>query len=288
MTDTARPPQIPEADYAAFARRIPQNSLIIIPARMNSTRLPGKPLADIGGEPMIASVAARAREAKLGKVLIATDHEDIKAAAAARGFEAVMTSPKHESGSDRIYEALQQIDPNGNFDIIINVQGDLPTIAPADIVAAAAPLADENVDIATLCAVISREEEKTNPDVVKLIGSARPPLRQKAEYAAAEGRRPPQRLRALYFSRATAPYGEGPLYHHIGLYAYRRAALERFVHLPPSELERREKLEQLRALEADMRIDATVVNSVPLGVDSPADLERARLIWAREAAQKAV
>jgi len=275
----------PQPDYAAPERRIPQNSLIIIPARMNSTRLPGKPLADIGGEPMIIRVAARAREAKLGKVLIATDHAEIKAAAAARGFEAVMTSPKHESGSDRIYEALQQIDPNGNFEIIINVQGDLPTIAPADIIAAAAPLQDKKVDIATLCAVISREEEKTNPDVVKLVGSARPASAEEAEDAAAEGRRPPQRLRALYFTRATAPYGEGPLYHHIGLYAYRRAALEQFVRLPPSPLERRERLEQLRALEADMRIDATIVDSVPLGVDSPADLERARLIWAREAAK---
>jgi len=273
-------PRNPEFDIPAHP--VPQNCLIIIPARMNSTRLPGKPLADICGEPMIVRVASRAREAKLGKVLIATDHEDIKTAAAAYGFEAVVTGAQHQSGSDRIHEALQKIDPNGIFEIIINVQGDLPTVNPHDIVLAAAPLADKRVDIATLCAVITREEEKTNPDVVKLVGSARPPVKDEAEDANAEGRSAPEHLRALYFTRATAPYGAGVLYHHIGLYVYRRKALERFVQLPPSPLEKREKLEQLRALEADMRIDATVVDSVPLGVDSPADLERAREIIARE------
>lgn len=266
-------PQNP-APMTAPSRTIPQNGLIIIPARLGATRLPGKPLADIGGLPMIVRVATRAREAKLGKVLVATDNAAIAAAAAEHGFEAVMTAEKHQSGSDRVYEAVQQVDPNGNYELIINLQGDLPTISPADIVAAAAPLADKKVDIATLCAPIRREEEKTDPNVVKLVGSARP--------AAAKGGLP--RLRALYFTRATAPYGSGVLYHHIGLYAFRRKALEKFVHLPPSALESREKLEQLRALEADMRIDATIVSSVPLGVDNAADLERARQYIAREAA----
>lgn len=266
MTRSAAPFNIP-------TRTMPQNCLIVIPARMASTRLPGKPLADIGGLPMIVRVATRAKEAKLGKVLVATDHADIKAAAEAHGFEAVMTMAQHQSGSDRIYEALQKIDPNGNFELIVNVQGDLPIISPQDIVAATAPLGDKRVDIATLCAPIARAEEKTDPNVVKLVGSARPKLPNGAE-----------RLRALYFTRAAAPYGEGVLYHHIGLYVYRRRALARFVRLKPSPLEMREKLEQLRALEAGMRIDAAVVDSVPLGVDSPADLERARQYAAREAA----
>lgn len=269
--------------YPMPQHKVPENCLIIIPARMNSTRLPGKPLADIGGLPMIVRVAGRACEAKLGKVLVATDHAEIKTVAESHGFEAVMTAEHHQSGSDRIYEALQKTDPNGNFDIIINVQGDLPTIAPADIALAATPLADKKVDIATLCALISREEEKTNPNVVKLVGTELPP-RQRAA-AEKDGAKLPQHLRALYFTRATAPYGEGPLYHHIGLYVYRRAALTRFVRLSPSPLEQREKLEQLRALEAGMRIDATIVDSVPLGVDSAADLERARQIQTREAAR---
>jgi len=236
--------------------------LILIPARMASTRLPGKPLADIAGAPMIVHVARRAAESGMGRVVVATDTAAVADAVVAHGFEAVMTRVDHQSGSDRIHEALAALDPAGKVETVINVQGDLPTVEPATIVASAAPLADPEVDIATLGVEITREEEKTNPNVVKIVGSP-----------VSSGR-----LRALYFTRATAPWGEGPLYHHIGLYAYRRTALERFVSLPPSPLERRERLEQLRALEAGMRIDASVVATVPLGVDTPDDLERAREI----------
>jgi len=234
--------------------------LILIPARLASTRLPRKPLADIAGRPMIVHVAARAAESGLGRVAVATDADEIAAAVRAHGFEAVMTRADHQSGSDRIFEALEILDPGKACDIVVNVQGDLPTIEPATIAASLKPLAEPAVDIATLGVEIVREEEKTNPNVVKIVGS---PLSD-------------TRLRALYFTRATAPAGEGPLYHHVGLYAYRRAALERFVSLPPSALEKRERLEQLRALEAGMRIDAEIVRSVPLGVDTPDDLERAR------------
>jgi 3-deoxy-manno-octulosonate cytidylyltransferase (CMP-KDO synthetase) len=234
--------------------------LILIPARMASTRLPGKPLADIAGRPMIVHVAARAQESGLGRVVVATDAEEVAKAVRRDGFEAVLTRSDHQSGSDRIHEALQALDPDGVVDIVVNVQGDLPTIDPAAIRAVFAPLKDNVVDIATLGVEIVRDEERTNPNVVKIVGSQLSPTR----------------LRALYFTRTTAPWGDGPLYHHIGLYAYRRAALERFVSLPPSALERREKLEQLRALESGMRIDAEIVQSVPLGVDTPEDLERAR------------
>ncbi|TKT74973.1 3-deoxy-manno-octulosonate cytidylyltransferase [Aquamicrobium sp. LC103] len=236
--------------------------LLLIPARMASTRLPGKPLADIAGKPMIVHVAARAAESGLGRVVVATDTPAIAEAVEAHGFEAVMTAASHASGSDRIFEALGKIDPVSEADIVVNLQGDLPTIDPAVIAAAVEPLADATVDIATLGVEITEEAEKANPNVVKIVGS---PLGE-------------NRLRALYFTRATAPWGEGPLYHHVGIYAYRRAALERFVALPPSALERRESLEQLRALEAGMRIDARIVDSPPLGVDTPADLERAREI----------
>lgn len=234
--------------------------LILIPARMASTRLPGKPLADIAGVPMIVHVMRRAAEAGLGPVAVATDSADIAAAVEKAGGHAAMTRADHASGSDRIFEALGKIDPAGRSRIVVNVQGDLPTLSPADLTAAVALLADPAVDIATLAAEITRAEERTNPNVVKLVGS---PVA-------------PRRLRALYFTRATAPYGEGPLYHHIGLYAYRRAVLARFVALRPSTLELREKLEQLRAIEAGMRIDAAIVDSVPLGVDTPEDLKAAR------------
>ncbi|MER9897008.1 3-deoxy-manno-octulosonate cytidylyltransferase [Mesorhizobium sp. M0130] len=237
------------------------STLILIPARMASTRLPGKPLADIAGTPMIVHVARRAAEAGLGRVVVATDTQSVAEAVRAHGFEAVMTRD-HETGSDRIFEALTILDPGNSVETVVNVQGDLPTIDPLIIGAALKPFESAAVDIATLCVEIVRDEEKTNPNVVKLVGS---PLSA-------------TRLRALYFTRATAPWGEGPLYHHIGLYAYRRAALERFVALRPSPLERRERLEQLRALEAGMRIDAEIVQSVPLGVDTPDDLERARAL----------
>jgi 3-deoxy-manno-octulosonate cytidylyltransferase (CMP-KDO synthetase) len=240
-------------------------TLVLIPARMAATRLPGKPLLDIAGLPMIVHVLRRAEAAQIGRVAVATDTTEIAAAVTAHGGEAVMTRPDHPSGSDRIFEALQKLDPGGRIDTIVNLQGDLPTIPPDDIRASLALLSDPEVDIGTLCAQIRNEEEHTTPSVVKLVGS---PLSD-------------QRLRALYFTRATAPYGDGPRYHHIGLYSYRRAALERFVRLPPSVLERREKLEQLRALEAGMRIDAAIVNSVPLGVDTSDDLETARRILAR-------
>ncbi|ESY93831.1 MULTISPECIES: 3-deoxy-manno-octulosonate cytidylyltransferase [unclassified Mesorhizobium] len=238
------------------------STLILIPARMASTRLPGKPLADISGAPMIVHVARRAAEAGLGRVVVATDTQSVAEAVRAHGFEAVMTRMDHESGSDRIHEALIALDPLGKVETIVNVQGDLPTIDPLVIAASLSPFDDPSVDIATLGVEIVRDEEKTNPNVVKIVGS---PLSG-------------TRLRALYFTRATAPWGEGPLYHHVGLYAYRRAALERFVALKPSALERRERLEQLRALEAGMRIDAEIVQSLPLGVDTPEDLDRARQI----------
>ena len=236
--------------------------LILIPARMKATRLPGKPLADIHGEPMIVRVWRRAVAAGIGPVAVATDSADILAAVEAVGGRAVMTSVDHPSGSDRIKEAADILDPQRRHDIIVNVQGDFPTLEPVAIAAAITPLADRDVDIATLVGLITDEEEKVAPSVVKLVGS---PVA-------------PGRLRALYFTRATAPYGEGPLYHHVGIYAYRRAALDRFVSLPQSTLEKRESLEQLRALEAGMRIDAMIIDHVPRGVDTPPDLDRARAV----------
>jgi 3-deoxy-manno-octulosonate cytidylyltransferase (CMP-KDO synthetase) len=238
---------------------------VIIPARMAATRLPGKPLLAIAGLPMIVHVLRRAEAAKIGRVAVATDAPEIAAAVASHGGEAIMTRSDHPSGSDRVHEALGKLDPAGQAEIVINLQGDFPTILPDNIRSVLAPLADPAVDIATLAAQIHTEEESTNPNVVKAVGS------QVGE----------RRLRALYFSRAIAPWGDGPRYHHIGLYAYRRAALERFVSLPPSPLERQEKLEQLRALEAGMRIDITIVDTVPRGVDTPADLETARQILAK-------
>jgi 3-deoxy-manno-octulosonate cytidylyltransferase (CMP-KDO synthetase) len=236
--------------------------LVLIPARMAATRLPGKPLLDIAGLPMIVHVLRRAEEAGIGRVAVATDTPEIAEAVKAAGGEAVMTRASHASGSDRIHEAMLALDPAGKAEIVVNLQGDFPTIVPETIRAALPPLEDPAVDIATLASQIHTEEEDRAPSVVKAVGS---PVGS-------------NRLRALYFTRATAPYGDGPRYHHIGLYAYRRAALERFVTLPPSPLERQEKLEQLRALEAGMRIDITLVDSVPRGVDTPADLETARRI----------
>lgn len=232
---------------------------------MASTRLPGKPLADIGGVPMIVHVWRRASEAALGPVVVACSEAEVADAVERAGGRAVMTDPAHPSGSDRIFEALRRLDPEGRHDAVVNVQGDLPTIAPETVRAALDPLADPGVDVATLAVEISDPAERTDPNVVKAVLERAPGART---------------ARALYFTRATAPWGDGPLYHHVGLYAYRRAALERFVALPPSELERRERLEQLRALAAGMRMDAAVVDAVPLGVDTPADLDRARAILA--------
>ncbi|MBN9554880.1 MAG: 3-deoxy-manno-octulosonate cytidylyltransferase [Alphaproteobacteria bacterium] len=239
------------------------NPILLIPARLASTRLPSKPLADIGGVPMIVRVLRQAEAAKLGPVAVAAGEAEIVAAVEAAGGRAIPTDPALPSGSDRIHAALGVLDPGGRHDMVINLQGDLPALDPAQIRAVAAALEDSGADIATLAAEIRDPAERSNPSVVKAV-------------VAWDGT---GRLgRALYFTRATAPSGEGPLFHHVGIYAYRRAALERFVALPPSPLETREKLEQLRALEANMRIAVARVDSVPLSVDTPADLERARKI----------
>jgi 3-deoxy-manno-octulosonate cytidylyltransferase (CMP-KDO synthetase) len=241
------------------------SNLIVIPARLKATRLPDKPLADIAGEPMIVHVWRRAVEADCGPVLVVADAEAICDAVRAAGGEALLTSPDHQSGSDRIFEAVRKLDPAGALDTIVNLQGDLPTLAPRLVRACLGALDDASADVGTIAAEIIRDEERANPNVVKVIGS---PIS-------------PGVLRALYFTRATAPYGEGPLYHHIGIYAYRRAALERFVSLPPSPLELRERLEQLRALEAGLLVHVALVDTVPLGVDTLADLARAREILAK-------
>ncbi len=236
-------------------------AIVLVPARLKATRLPDKPLADIHGEPMIVHVWRRAMEADVGRVVVATDTQAIADVVQKAGGEAVMTRVDHPSGSDRIFEALGKVDPHRTADLVVNLQGDLPTLDPRLVRDCLAPLAKRDVDIATLAAEIKIEHERTEPSVVKVVGT---PTAS------------PGTLRALYFTRCSAPFGEGPLYHHIGIYAYRRAALERFVKLAPSPLELREKLEQLRALEAGMRIDVRLVETVPLGVDTPADLERAR------------
>jgi 3-deoxy-manno-octulosonate cytidylyltransferase (CMP-KDO synthetase) len=231
--------------------------IILIPSRLGSTRLPGKALADIAGAPMTVRVMERALAADCGPVLVAAGEQSIVDAVQAAGGQAVLTDPDLPSGSDRIMAALAAYDPDHAFDTIINVQGDLPTLDPQTIRDTLDALsADAAIDIATPVVEIKREDERTNPNVVKAVFGAN--------------------RRALYFTRATAPTGDGPHYHHIGLYAYRRAALERFVSLPPGLLEQREKLEQLRALENGMTIAVAIVDTVPLGVDTPADLERAR------------
>ncbi|HEY6669812.1 MAG TPA: 3-deoxy-manno-octulosonate cytidylyltransferase, partial [Methyloceanibacter sp.] len=209
---------------------------------------------------MIVHVWRRAVESDCGPVLVATDAEAVRDAILQVGGEALMTRPDHPSGSDRVFEAVLAHDPAGKLGAVVNLQGDLPTLDPALVHACLKALSEGEADIGTIAARIVREEERTDPNVVKVVGT---PVAGSV-------------LRALYFTRATAPYGEGPLYHHIGIYAYRRDALERFVSLPPSPLELREKLEQLRALEAGMRINVGLVDTVPLGVDTPRDLERAR------------
>ena len=224
---------------------------------MQATRLPGKPLADINGRPMIAHVIDRAKEADIGPVVVAAAETEIAEAAEQYGAKAVLTDPDLPSGSDRIKAALDSLDKDRKYDVVINVQGDIPTISPLSIRAALTPLEEPSVDISTLVAEIKTQEELLNPNVVKAV-------------LAASGR-------ALYFSRALVPTGSGPVYHHIGLYGYRRKALERFVQLQPSPLELRERLEQLRALEDGMVISAAVVDDIPLGVDDRDDLERARV-----------
>jgi 3-deoxy-manno-octulosonate cytidylyltransferase (CMP-KDO synthetase) len=242
-----------------------QKPIVLIPARLAATRLPDKPLADIRGAPMIVHVWRRAMEAQCGPVIVAAGEPAIAEAVERAGGRAILTGAHHPSGTDRIFEALGKADPAGAHDVIVNLQGDLPAIDPADLRAVLTPLADPAVDIATLVAECREDYERREPSVVKCVTAFAPGQRI---------------ARALYFSRAQVPSGDGPLYHHIGLYAFRREALARFVSLPPSPLEKRERLEQLRALEAGMRIDAALVDKVPFGVDTPADLDRARALLA--------
>ncbi len=234
------------------------NPIILIPARMASTRLPDKPLALIGALPMIVHVLRRAEEAGIGRVVVACDGEAIATAVTNAGGEAVITDPGLPSGSDRIYQALQKIDAQKKYDIIINMQGDMPTLDPAVIVKLLELMKDGQVDIATLAAPIRDESELTDPAVVK------PVIAFKEEGKTG---------RALDFNRENV---SGNAYHHIGLYGYTRVALEKFVALPPSENEKSRKLEQMRALDNGMRIDITIVDTVPLGVDTPETLEKAR------------
>ena len=235
--------------------------IVVIPARMASTRLPGKPLADIHGRKMILHVLDRAREAGIGPVVVACAEAEIAAVVHAAGGDAVLTDPSLPRGSDRVYAALEVFDPRGRFDVVINLQGDLPTIPPAYLRRVLTPLGDSRCDIATLVAPVTSAEEAASPSVVKAA----------CAFVGEEPVAP-----ALYFSRAPIPAGEGPRWHHIGVYAFRRAALARFVALPESPLEQREALEQLRALEVGMRIGCARVDHAPFGVDTPADLERAR------------
>jgi 3-deoxy-manno-octulosonate cytidylyltransferase (CMP-KDO synthetase) len=238
---------------------------------MASTRLPNKPMADIGGKPMIVRVWECAMQSGIGEVLVACDCDQIKHAIEQAGGRAVLTDPDVPSGSDRIWAALNAI--QSNHDVVVNVQGDMPTLDPSVIKQAILPLADVSVDIATLASAIRDTQEIHDPAVVKVVFSRQSPVASKHT-----GDRGLETGRALYFSRAPIPYGDGEHYHHIGIYAYRRTALENFVSLPPSALEKRERLEQLRALEAGMRMDVVVVDTVPLGVDTPETLEKARAI----------
>ena len=243
------------------------NPVVIVPARLAATRLPDKPLADINGVPMIVQVLRRAVEADIGPVLVACGDSEIAAAVTAVGGQAVMTDPGHPSGSDRVHEALGLFDPDGRYDTVVNIQGDLPTIDPLVITAVLDPFAVDAVDITTLAVEITEPRERIDPNVVKAVIAF-------DDDQARVGR-------ALYFSRATVPaVADGPHYHHIGIYGFQRAALDRFVALPPGRLEMLERLEQLRALELGMRIDVALVDTVPLGVDTPADLHRARALLA--------
>ncbi len=244
------------------------NPIVVIPARMASARLPGKPLAEIAGVPMIVRVAEQAKKADVGPVVVAAAEREIVKAVEDAGHRAVLTDPALPSGTDRVHAALEAVDRAYAHDVVVNLQGDLPALDPACVRAVAEILPPTGADIATLAAEIDDEKDCDSPHVVKPVvvwdvtGN---------------------RGRALYFTRARAPWGEGPLYHHIGIYAFKREVLSRFVMLPPSPLERREKLEQLRALEAGMSIAVARVDSVPLSVDTEADLEKARKLLARGA-----
>jgi 3-deoxy-manno-octulosonate cytidylyltransferase (CMP-KDO synthetase) len=239
------------------------NPIVVIPARLQSTRLPNKPLADIAGQSMIERVWRQAMKAALGPVLVAAAEQEIVDVITRVGGNAVVTDPALPSGSDRVFAALESVDPEAAYDTVVNLQGDLPALDPAMIRTVANVLAATDTDIATLAAEIDDPADRNNPSVVKPVVAWGP-----------DGRRG----RALYFTRACAPSGDGPLFHHIGIYAFRRAALGRFVALPPSPLESREKLEQLRALEAGMTIGIARVDAVPLSVDTPADLAKARAV----------
>jgi 3-deoxy-manno-octulosonate cytidylyltransferase (CMP-KDO synthetase) len=241
-------------------------TIVLIPARLASTRLPDKPLADIGGVPMIVQVWRRACEAAVGPVVVACAEAAIADAVRAHGGTALLTDPALPSGTDRIHQALSALDPEHRFAQVVNLQGDLPTLEPALIRAVLEPLARLGSDLGTLACATDDPADKANPNLVKAVVAWAPDQ--------------PRLGRALYFTRANAPTGEGPVYHHIGIYAFRRAALERFATLPPSPLERRERLEQLRALEAGMTIGVALVDTVPLGVDTPDDLAQARAMLA--------
>lgn len=249
------------------ARTAPRNPVIIIPSRMASTRLPNKPLADINGDPMIVHVWWRAMESKLGKVVVACDMQDIVTAVEKAGGQAVLTKPDHPSGSDRIWEALNALEGNEQYDAVINVQGDEPALNPADIRKAYELLQNPTVDIGTLAVVITDEKKKTMNQVAKAVVD----MKEGGSHG-----------RALYFSRLPVPSGEGPMYHHIGLYAYRRDALARFVAAPPAPLEQREKLEQLRALAMGMHIEVGIVDAASRGVDTPEDLEEIRKVLGKK------
>lgn len=242
-----------------------ENTIVVIPSRLAATRLPNKPLAEIHGVPMIVHVWRRAERAAIGPVLVAAADREIADAIEAAGGVAMMTDPDHPSGSDRIHEAVERFDPNRRYKAVVNLQGDLPAVEPDTVRAALSALHDPAVDIGTVAAEIHDESDRQSPSVVKAVVE----------------REPGQAIgRGLYFTRTPAPSGDGPLLHHIGLYAYRREALAAFVSLPPSALERRERLEQLRALAHGMRIDVALVDSVPLEINTPADLDRAARLLA--------
>jgi len=253
-------------------RPAPKRPIILIPARMGSARLPGKPLLDIHGEPMIVHVWRRAMESGIAPVMVVCDGKEIAEVVEKAGGEAIITRPDHTTGSDRIWDAFDQLQKKSqggreDYDVIINVQGDLPTIDPKAISAAYDLLKKPEVDIGTLAVKIEREEDKAAGHIVKAV------------IELPEGKK---EGRALYFSRLPVPAGEGPMFHHIGLYAYRRAALARFVETPQTQLEKRESLEQLRALALGLHIGVAVVDTVPLGVDTKADLEAARALLGKK------
>ncbi|MEO1206749.1 MAG: 3-deoxy-manno-octulosonate cytidylyltransferase [Pseudomonadota bacterium] len=244
------------------------NTLVVIPARLEASRLPGKPMVDIAGKPMIEHVWRQACAAETGRVVVATDAEEVFGAIRSCGGEAVMTRSDHMSGSDRVFEAVNKVDPDGSAEFIVNLQGDLPTLEPRLVDACLAPLRQKGPHISTLAAPITDMAERDDPNAVKVVGSPLPDIERPFGKLSV--------MRALYFSRGAVPWGDGPLFHHIGIYGYRRSALERFVTLRPSALEKRERLEQLRALEDEMRIDVAIVDTVPIGVDTPEDLAKAR------------